>query len=317
MNPPVPTPAPDPPATPAPKPSRWRKILVWSAVIVLVPVAIFVAVVCLVSDGKIRAVVKVEVEDLDIPEGDGAAVERGRYLVDHLMCCKDCHGEDLGGREFMNNGAMGSWYAPNLTGGVVARHTGGDWAAAIRHGVAPNGRRLLMMPCEDYVNFSDEDLGAVVAYVRSMPRVERSDRPIRLGPIARMLVAFGAIRFAHEKIDHAAPRPEAKPGPTWEWGRVLVGSCTGCHQRDLSGGPISGGDPAWPSAANLTVHRETGIGTWTYADFARAMQNGRRPDGSEVRYPMPWKAYSGMREDDLKALWEYLRTVPPVNRKVR
>jgi mono/diheme cytochrome c family protein len=258
--------------------------------------------------------VDVEVADIQVPDGSGSAIERGKYLVDHLMGCKECHGGDLGGKAVMDDGAMGVWYAPNLTkgnGSSVAEYSSRDWMRALRHGVGKDGRRLLLMPSEDFVNFGDEDMGAVVAYIRSLPSVDRENRGTSLGPIGKVLVATGQIQFAFDKIDHRAARLEAKPGPTKEWGTVLIGSCTGCHGTGLSGGKIPGGDPKWPEAANISPDKETGIGSWSYEDFVRAMREGKRKDGSAINEPMPWKAYAGLKDDDLKALWEYLKAASP------
>ena len=110
-------------------------------------------------------------------------------------------------------------------------------------------------------------------------------------------------------IDHDAKRPEAEPGPTREWGEVLIGTCTGCHGKTLSGGKIPGGDPKWPPARNLTPD-ESGIKSWTFEDFQKAIKTGTRPDGTTLDPVMPYKAYAGMKPDDIKALWAYLQTVP-------
>ncbi|KAA0213427.1 cytochrome C [bacterium] len=266
-----------------------------------------------VSAGKLAETVEVEVADISVPDGDRSAMERGKYLVNHLMGCRECHGDDLGGKVIMDNGAMGLWYGPNLTrgkGSKLADYSSKDWMRALRHGVGKDGRRLLLMPSEDYVNFGDDDMAAVVAYFRSLPPVDREDQGISLGPIGKMLVATGQIPFAFEKIDPKARRPEAKPGPTREWGAVLIGSCTGCHGTGLSGGKIPGGDPKWPQAANISPDKETGLGQWSYEDFVKAMREGKRKDGSAINEAMPWKAYAGMKDDDLRALWEYIKAAP-------
>ncbi|MCC6464201.1 MAG: c-type cytochrome [Planctomycetes bacterium] len=265
-----------------------------------------------VAASKIAETVTVEVADLEIPEGS-KAVKRGEYLVDHLLGCKECHGEDLGGKVIMDNGAMGLWYGPNLTAGKgseLVDYTGKDWARALRHGVGRDGRRLLLMPSEDYVTFSDDDIGAVIAYVRSLPPVDRANQDISLGPVAKGLIASGEVQFAYDKINHQARRPEAKPGPTKEWGAVLIGTCTGCHGTGRSGGKIPGGDPSWPEAANISMDKATGLGDWTFEQFDTAMREGKGPDGATVRAPMPWQAYKGMSEDDMKALWAYLQAAP-------
>jgi len=91
-------------------------------------------------------------------------------------------------------------------------------------------------------------------------------------------------------------------------GRYLadIAGCHGCHGTGLSGGPVAG-PPGLPPASNLTT---AGIGDWTEADFVRAMRNGRRPDGSSLDPFMPWEVFGKMTDDELHALWLYLRSVP-------
>lgn len=255
----------------------------------------------------------VPVNPIPIPVGNPEAIARGQYLVDHVMNCKICHASDFGGRAEVDDPMVGTLYGPNLTmgnGSAVSTFTPTDWARAIRHGLAQNGRRLILMPSEDFFNFSNEDIGAVVAYIKSMPLVDRPDRGITLRPLGRVLLATGQVRFAFDKIDHGQPRPVAAPSDTKEWGSVLIGACAGCHGPELSGGPIPGTPPDWPPARNLTLH-ETGTKGWTYEQFAAAVRTGRRPDGTVLQTQMPWQAYAGMTDSDVQALWAYIQTVPP------
>ena len=118
--------------------------------------------------------------------------------------------------------------------------------------------------------------------------------------------------------DHMAPHVEYPPQaePTAEFGAHLANTCTGCHRTDFSGGPITGGDPSWPPAPNLTPHAD-GIAGWTYEQFAAVLRQGKKPDGSEVRAPMSMMVTYGQRMTDveLRALWAYLQSVPPVASK--
>lgn len=293
---------------------RWVRGVGWTVLVVLAVLAVAYAGLVVTTNRMLAAKVTlpVAVAPLTIAAGDEAALDRGRYLVDHAFGCKICHAQDLGGRAEVDNVAIGTLWGPNLTTGegtVVRGYTATDWARAIRHGLSPTGRRLILMPSEDYYNFSDQDIGAVVAYVQSMPPVDRANQGISLGPVGRALLAAGEVQFAFDRIDHTAARSGATPGPTVTWGEVLVTTCTGCHGPGLSGGPIPGGDPSWPPARNLTRH-ETGVGAWAYDDFVTAMQKGRRPDGTAINPPMPWQAYAGLTGDDIQAMWLYLQTTP-------
>ena len=100
---------------------------------------------------------------------DVQTLERGRYLY-ASRGCTDCHGAQGTGREFVNDGKGTRIVGPNITAaGVVARYQSEDWDGAIRHGVKPNGRPLLVMPSEDYNRLTNDDLAALVSYVRQLP----------------------------------------------------------------------------------------------------------------------------------------------------
>jgi mono/diheme cytochrome c family protein len=260
----------------------------------------------------VKVTVPVEVADIRIPEGDPVAIARGNYLIDNVLNCKICHAPDFGGRAEINDSMIGKLWGKNLTAGIgsaTKNYTPRDWVRSIRHGVGTDGRRLMLMPSEDFQTFSDEDLGAVVAAVKSKPPVDRPDEGIHLGPLGMVLLAIGEVGFAYDKVEHARARPAVAVGNTVEWGRVMAGTCTGCHGESFSGGPIPGGDPSWPPARNLTPD-ETGIKAWTLADFINTLRTGKRPDGTDIKPPMPWQAYKGLTDTDLEALYLYLRTVP-------
>jgi cytochrome c553 len=98
-------------------------------------------------------------------------------------------------------------------------------------------------------------------------------------------------------------------GVNEEYGRYLsaVAGCTSCHGPDLAGGPPSG-PPGAPPVPNLTP---SAIGDWTDADYFTAIRDGRRPDGTETSDFMPWRFAGRMSDDELNAIWLYLRSVSP------
>jgi mono/diheme cytochrome c family protein len=265
------------------------------------------------SEARIRKSYAVEPGPIPIPT-DAASIARGRHLL-QIRGCHDCHGEDYGGGVFVDD-APGRLIASNLTrgaGGVGARYTDVDWVRSIRHGVGPDGRSLLFMPSYEYYPISDEDLGQMIAYLKSVPPVDRVLPTNSVRPLGRALLLAGELPLLPaEMIDHAAPRLAAPPeGPTPEYGGYLAFSCIGCHGVGLSGGKIPGTPPDFPRATNITPDEETGIGKWEEADFFRAMREGRRPDGSAIDPFMPWETVtSRMTDDEIRALWLYLRTVP-------
>ena len=295
-----------------------RKVWKVLGVIVASIVGLFIVAVVgvvVVSARKLSAkvTVPVPVASITIPKGDPAAIMRGQYLVDHVLACKVCHAADFGGRAEIDDAMVGTLWGPNLTSGrgsAVTAYTPVDWVRSIRHGVGTDGRRLLLMPSEDFYSFGDADLGAIVVYVKSMPPVDRDNRGIELGPLGRFLVASETVSFAFDKIDHGKPRSGAPPAATREWGAVLAGACLGCHGAGYSGGLVPGTPPEWPPARNLTPH-ETGMKGWTLAQFSAALRTGVRPDGSPISPVMPWKAFAGMSDSDVEALYLYLMSLPP------
>jgi hypothetical protein len=79
----------------------------------------------------------------------------------------------------------------------------------------------------------------------------------------------------------------------------------------VSGGRIPGTPPEFPAAQNLTPDTVSGIGKWSEADFQRALRTGRRPDNTEINPAMPWKLAGQMTDEEMHAVWLYLRSVPP------
>ena len=264
-----------------------------------------------------------EVAELALtPEGAAAlalerAVERGRHLVESRYVCVECHGRDFGGGVMVDDPMLGRLLGPNITagaGGKTAAYTPADWDRIVRHGVKPDGRPGAM-PSEDFRLMSDEELSDVIAYIRSVPPVDAEVAPVKLGPLGNVLVALGELPLSADIIgEHQRPHLARPPVAevTLEFGEHLSAVCSGCHLPTLAGGKVPGGDPSWPPSANLTPV-PGGLGDWTYEDFVAAMREGRRPDGTELQYPMSMVAsYTrSMTDTELSALWAYLRSLPP------
>lgn len=293
----------------------WLKLFAWGLGGLVVLVALAYGGLVLVSNRMLAATVTLPatVQDIQIPDGNPEAIARGRYLVEHLAGCTDCHGPDFGGRVIVNDFLSGEWWAPNLTAGngsVTRGFRSADWVRAIRHGVAPDGHRLFLMPSNEFVNFSDGDVGSIIAYVRSLPPVDRPSRGIRLGPVDRLMVATGRITFAFDRIDHTRDRTAATPGPTAAWGKVLATTCSGCHGEGFSGGTIVNGNPVWPPARNLTPDA-TGTKGWTFDQFSDAFRHGKLPNGTMLSTVMPWQAFSAISDTDAQALYAFFQSLPP------
>jgi mono/diheme cytochrome c family protein len=269
-----------------------------------------------VSGSRFTADYEIETAPLRVAEGtNGGLAERGEHL--HIIRgCADCHGEDAGGGEFVDNGPMGLLWASNLTsgeGGVAGSYTDADWDRSIRHGVGPDGKPLIFMPSHEFWPLSDDDLAALIAFYRATPAVDRAIPEPAIGPLARVLYLTGQLLLVPaELVDHEAARPPApSAGPTAEYGAYLATGCVGCHGPGLSGGKIVGADPSWPAAKNITPDAETGLGAWSHADFVVAMREGVRPNGSAIDPVMPIQATRRMTDVELEALYAYLMSLEP------
>ncbi|TVP45031.1 MAG: cytochrome C [Gemmatimonadales bacterium] len=264
-----------------------------------------------------------EVEALSLSEAEAdqlalaRALERGEHLIRARYGCTHCHGHDFGGGVMVDAFPLGTLLGPNLTsgeGGVVATYSAADWDRAVRHGILPDGRPAVM-PSEDFLLMSDQELSDIIVYIRSMPPVDNSVRPSRLGPLGKVLMATGQLQLSADLIgihdsDHLFVPPPATVSVAF--GRHLGGVCTGCHSMTLAGGPVAGGDPSWPPASNLTPHAD-GLAGWNYADFRTAMLESRRPDGTEIGTPMTFMTPSvqAMTATELEALWVFLQSLEP------
>ncbi len=251
-------------------------------------------------------------DPVSVPADPALAMEGGRLVI--ARGCADCHGQDMAGSVFVDEPLLGRLAAPNLTagqGGVGPLYDDAAFERAIRHGVGYDGRPLLIMPSHEYYPLSDADVGAIIAYLRSAPPVDNVLPSSSAGPLIRVLGVAGVVQLTPvDAIDETRGRPSATPGETVEFGQYLGGTCVGCHGQDFAGGPspVPGGLPV----ANLTPHEADGIGSWSEEEFIRALREGVRPDGTAIDPAMPWINLGKMSDTELKALYKFLRTLPPL-----
>jgi mono/diheme cytochrome c family protein len=228
------------------------------------------------------------------------------------MHCRECHGEDLSGGPFFEDPSIGYYDAPNLTsgkGGIGANYTDEDWIRAIRHGIKQNGTSVFIMPSNDFYYLSDADLAGIIAYVKSVPPVDRAIREPNLKPFAKILYAVGAFGMLYaETIQHDVRPPAPAVGLTVEYGKYLADAhgCKSCHGEALSGDQPA--EPGAPLAPNLTPGGELAV--WTEADFFNTLRTGVTPSGHELSESMPWQGLGKMTDDELKAVWMYLQALP-------
>jgi cytochrome c len=282
------------------------------ALIAVIAAAAFAALVWM-GERKLARVVDIRVVPVAFVK-DAASLRLGKYLFDSRGCA-ECHAPDGHGLAFVNE--PGGMYvrSPNITtgpGSAVRGYSEGDWVRAIRHGVSPQGRALMIMPSEDYNRLNDADFAALVAYTRSLPPVAGDPTAMRLPLVVRALYGAGVVKDSAEKIDHRAPPSPVLPAAaTAQHGAYVANMCMGCHGRAFQGGKIPGAPPAWPPAANLTPQAGGAMARYDTADkFVAMMRSGKRPDGTAVSEVMPFGSLRNMSDTDLHAMYAYFTALP-------
>jgi hypothetical protein len=264
---------------------------------------------------------------------------RGEYLVEAVYGCMDCHaphdwtahdapilpGRKGSGQEIegMLKGLPGRIVAPNLT---PDPETGaGTWsddalARAIREGIGHDGRALFpMMPYERYRALPDEDVASLVVYLRALPPVRNA--------LPATEVAFPVkylMRSVPEPLSGPVPQPDLSD-PV-KRGAFLVNTvgCADCHTPQKNGQPVPGMDLAGGmvlegpfgrvASANLTQH-PSGIPYYDEAQFVKTLRTGY-VGARKLNQIMPWTTFRNMTDEDLKAIYAYLKTVPQVGHRV-
>ena len=279
-------------------------------------------------------------------EATAERLSRGEYLANYVAVCIDCHSErewtkfagpikpgtkGSGGEVFDENmGFPGMVVTKNLTPANLSSWTDGEILRAVTCGVTKDNKALFpMMPYMNYSNFMEEDAYSVVAYIRSLQPQEKEIPETDLNFPLNLLVKTMPLKSytPAKEIDKSNPA---------EYGKYLVtiASCSECHTQSNKGEPLpgmylAGGQtfnfPAGVvSSANITPDAVTGIGNWTKEDFLNRFRFYNSEEAQNVpvnlekdfNTPMPWLMYSGMTDEDLGAIYEYLRTIKPVNNSV-
>lgn len=292
-----------------------KKILKWIGLglgVIVALVLVLAGVVYVRGQSRFNQTYAVPVESVAIP-GDAVSLERGRHLV--TLMCTGCHGANLAGTDFFNDPGLGVIHAKNLTrgqGGVGVTYSDADFVRALRHGVRPDGTSIFVMPSKDFYYLSDQDLGSIVAYLKTVPPVDQTWGPKQFTLLGNVLTGVGAFDsfLMADLIDHTGQRPAAPAiGVTKEYGDYLarLNGCRQCHGQQLSGGKVD--DPTSNLLGpNLTPGGE--LAAWSNADFIKTLRTGVTPAQHQLNEAMPWKEYANMSDDELTAVFLYLQSLP-------
>ncbi len=282
----------------------------WTLLVLVVLGFVAAGAAHLLAQRKANRSIEVNVAPIAFASDD-ASLARGKYLF-QSRGCGECHGDNGAGKLLIDDpGGLRVW-TPNITAGpgsAVAKYTEVDWVRTIRHGVKPDKRPIMIMPCEDFNRFTDADVAAIVAYVRSLPAVQGEMGRIEMPLIVKALYAADVIPDAPQRIDHTLPPAKAvAEGPTPEHGAYVANMCKGCHGETFHGGKIPGSPPDWPPAPDLTSPAT--YAAYENVDRFRAMlKSGKRPSGEAIKV-MPFPSLAALNDTDVEALYAYLRTLP-------
>ncbi|MBL7700479.1 MAG: c-type cytochrome [Chitinophagaceae bacterium] len=272
-------------------------------------------------------------------------VERGRYLAHHVMICVDCHSirdfNYFAGPVDMNTlgrggdifdekaGFPGKIVAANITPTGIGDWTDGELFRAITTGVRKNGKPIFpVMPYHNYGKADPEDVEAVIAYIRTLPPLGEKT--------AESSYDFPMNFIVNTIPEKATPGKRPSPSDRLAYGKYLLttASCGDCHTPfnegtyDTSKWLAGGREFLMPggklTSANITPDKETGIGNLTVDDFLERFRAYRDSSYAHRKIDfmkdfatvMPWSNYAGMTDEDLSAIYEYLRTVPAVKHQI-
>jgi mono/diheme cytochrome c family protein len=269
-------------------------------------------VLYMIGNARLNKVYDFPASNITLPD-DAASIEYGKHRVEIL--CQGCHGEDLSGEEnWFSAGPLGTIDSANLTagaGGVGKEFTTEDFVRAVRHGIGRDGKAIFMTAVPSTAHLSDEDLGAIIAYLKTVPPVDRQLEGERFTPLAKILLAAGLLdKLPVEAVSHEVNVTAPEKAATAEYGEYIVNTndCRICHGPELNGGPFP--DPTITKISpNLTPGGE--LGFWSEEDFMNVIRTGVTPSGHQLDPEfMPWPSYSKFYDEELQAIWLYLQSLP-------
>jgi mono/diheme cytochrome c family protein len=318
------------------KKKKWPRILgIIVSVLILIVVVIVMYIVWFLPSIPLKEI-RVEIT----PQ----RVERGKYLANHVTVCMDCHSTrdwskfsgpmvegtlGRGGEIFdQKMGFPGSFRSPNITPFHLKSWSDAEIYRAITSGVSKDGHPLFpIMPYPAYSTLDTEDIFSLIAYIRGITPVDFT--PPRSDPAFPMNIVL--------HLFPAKASPSARPASTdtVKYGEYLVraSGCIECHtpaehgQIDRKFAFSGGRDFEMPdgilTSPNITPDPETGIGNWTeevfiarFKSYDPATHPVTEVKKGEIQSIMPWTMYAGMDSTDLKAVYRYLKSLPPVSHKV-
>ncbi len=279
-----------------------RKIAKWLAIVtgVLVGLVLVAIVVIHVAGGRVLAQRwDIPPTNIVIPE-DSAAVAEGRRLA-AIRGCTGCHMEDLAGQLFFDDPLIARVTATNLST-RIPDYSDGELVRMIRHGVGLDGTSSPAMPSSMFYHLSDRDVGAIVAFLRTIPPLQNDLPTTTIRLMGRFGLVTGEFHTQAALIDHQADRIPPLTADGTSNGRYLAyTTCTECHGQSLDGGGFSDAPP-------LVIVRG-----YSLDEFTRLMQTGVPRDGRELGMMggVARSRFVHFSEEEITALHQYLKSMEP------
>ncbi|POY39332.1 cytochrome C [Solitalea longa] len=271
-------------------------------------------------------------------------IKRGEYLANSVTVCMDCHSKrdwtkfsgpitpgtlGQGGDEFNQKmGFPGVYFAANITPAGIGDWTDGEIFRAITEGVRKNGKPIFpVMPHASYGKLDEEDIKSVIAYIRTLPSIENAVTESQSDFPMNFIINTIPAKANLQKMP--------VPTDTVNYGKYMVtaAACFDCHTQvdkgeflkgmDFGGGRSFEMPGGVLSSANISPDVKTGIGSWSQEQFLNKFKTYRDSSiytktvaPADFNSLMPWSMYAQMKDEDLKAIYAYLRTVKPVSNAV-
>jgi len=280
-----------------------RRLLQWTGIALGVLAGLLVvayAILYVRSERVIQRAYAIPQVSISIP-ADPESIAEGKRLAIVRGCFNGCHGKEAQGAVMFDEPMVARIVAPNLT--AAARKYGdAELVNIIRNGVRPDGRSMVIMPSEVFVELNDADLGRIIAFLKNLPPAPGPSADVSLGPGGRAGLGIGKFNTAAGLIAEAVPPPDATNEQA-SYGRYLARTaCAGCHGTNLRG--MSAPDPS----PDLRV-----VAAYSAEAFAELIRTGVPLGGRKLRMmrEVARDNLSSLTDAEIAALYTYLHALPP------
>ena len=256
------------------------------------------------SEGMLRHTYEIPAVSISIPT-DPESILEGRRLATIHGCFAGCHGKEAEGGVLFDQPIIAHVVAPNLTA-TVRKYSDAELVVAIRHGLRPDGHSMVVMPSEGFLLLTDEDLGRIIAFLKSLPAVEGPGPSFSVGPVGRVGIATGKLKLVAQLIADTVPPPEATSEEATHGRYLARTSCVQCHGTDLRGAS----NPDFTSP-DLQV-----VAAYSPEAFAQLLRTGVALGGRKLGVMGAWAQsnLSQLTDAEIVALYVYLHALPDAAR---